>query len=101
MHRITIQYALPDDPAAFDARYFEQHIPLVTPLPGLRAFTWSKPRPLGGDTLVYLVAELDFDDAASLKAALTSPQMQKAAADAAALGVPATMFTGEVVPVGL
>jgi uncharacterized protein (TIGR02118 family) len=101
VHRITIQYALPDDPAAFDAHYFERHILLVTPLPGLRAFAWSKPRPLGGDTLVYLVAELDFDDAASLKAALTSPQMQKAAADAAALGVPATMFTGEVVPVGL
>jgi uncharacterized protein (TIGR02118 family) len=102
MHRVTIQYAAPADPASFDRHYFERHLPLVAPIPGLRAFTWSKPRPLGGDPSVYLVAQLDFDDADSLRRALASPEMQAAGTDAAGLGVAMTMFTGEVVssPVG-
>ena len=61
MHRVTIQYDVPQDPEAFDERYFDHHVPLVAPIPGLRAFTWSKPRPLGGEQSVYLVAQLDFD----------------------------------------
>ena len=96
-YRVTIQYAVPADPAAFDAHYFTAHVPLVHPLPGLRAFTWSKPRPLGGSPLVYLVAQLDFDDAESMTTALRSPEMAAAGADAASLGVATTMFTGEVV----
>ncbi|PJJ57079.1 uncharacterized protein (TIGR02118 family) [Mumia flava] len=97
MHRITIQYAVPDDADAFDAHYFSAHVPLVAPVPGLRAFSWSKPRPLGGDPVVYLVAQLDFDDADAMKAALRSPEMGAAAADLRTLGVETTMFTGEVV----
>ena len=62
MHRVTIQYAVPEDPAAFDQRYFDQHVPLVATIPGLRAFSWSKPRPIGWATVVYLVAQLDFED---------------------------------------
>ena len=97
MHRITIQYAMPEDPGAFDQRYFDGHLPLVATIPGLRGFTWSKPRPLGGDQVIYLVAQLDFDDADSMKAALSSAEMQVLGADAAQLGVPMTMFRGEVV----
>jgi uncharacterized protein (TIGR02118 family) len=97
MHRVTIQYAVPDDPDAFDARYFDQHVALVAPIPGLHAFTWSKPRPLGGVRSVYLVAQLDFEDAETMATALASPEMRAAGADAAELGVPMTMFSGEVV----
>jgi uncharacterized protein (TIGR02118 family) len=97
MHRVTIQYAVPEDPEAFDAHYFGHHIGLVTPIPGLRDFSWSKPRPLGRSRTVYLVAELDFEDATAMATALASPQMQEAGADAARLGVPMTMFSGEVV----
>lgn len=97
MHRVTIQYAVPDDRDAFDERYFAHHLPLVGRIPGLRQFTWSKPRPLGGDPTVYLVAQLDFDDAEALRAALGSDQMRVAGEDAARLGVPMTMFSGEVV----
>ena len=101
MHRITIQYAVPEDPGAFDEHYFEHHVSLVAPIPGLRAFSWSKPRPLGGDQVVYLVAQLDFDDSESMKAALSSAEMQVTGADAAQLGVAMTMFTGEVVQTDL
>ena len=96
MHRVTIQYAVPADPAAFDEHYFERHLPMLAPVPGLQAFSWSKPRPLGGEHLVYLVAELDFADEQVMKAALASPAMAAAGADARALGVPMTMFSGEV-----
>ena len=97
MHRVTILYAVPDDAAAFDEHYFSRHVPLVAPIPGLARFTWSKPRPLGGEPSVYLVAELDFEDAGALKTALASPEMTAAGEDAARLGVPMTMFSGEVV----
>lgn len=97
MHRITIQYDVPSDPEAFDAHYFDKHLPLVEPLPGLRSFTWSKPAPLGGDPKVYLVAQLDFDDADALKSVLRSEEMAAAGKDAATLGVPMTMFAGEVI----
>jgi uncharacterized protein (TIGR02118 family) len=97
VHRITIQYAVPADPAAFDEHYFSTHVALVAPLPGLQSFTWSKPRPLGGEATVYLVAELNFEDADALKTALRSPEMAAAGRDAAGLGVATTMFSGEVV----
>jgi uncharacterized protein (TIGR02118 family) len=97
MHRLTIQYAEPADPEAFDRQYFDQHVPLCKPLPGLRAATFSKPRALGRGFCPYLVAELDFEDAESLQTALKSPEMAAVAADAATLDAERVMFTGEVV----
>ena len=99
MHRITIEYAGPTDPDAFDAHYREVHVPLALAVPGLVRFTQSRPRGLGGDA-PYLVAELWFDDADALKAALKSSEMAAAAADAQGFDVASTtMFTGEVVEV--
>lgn len=96
MNRITIQYVTPADPEAFDHQYFDRHVPLVGTLPGLQAFHWSKPRLMGGDADIYLVAELEFADGDALKTALKSPEMKATADDAAALGVAMTMFSGEV-----
>lgn len=98
MHRVTIQYAVPADPTAFDEHYFERHVPMLAPVPGLAGFSWSKPRPLGGEHLVYLVAELDFADEPASREALASPAMRAAAVDAQGLGVAMTMFSGEVHP---
>jgi len=97
VHRVTIQYATPTDIEAFETHYFEKHVPLVAPVPGLRSFTWSKSLPMGGERTVYMVAQLDFDDATALNTAVTSPEMAAAGADAASMGVPMTMFSGEVV----
>jgi uncharacterized protein (TIGR02118 family) len=100
MHRLTIQYAEPTDPAAFEQRYADEHVALVRRIPGLRRFLISHPRLLGAaagaSPAPYLVAELWFDDAPALKAALRSPEMAETGAHAEALGVPMTMFTGEV-----
>ena len=97
MHRITVQYAAPADTAAFDRRYEQEHVPLVRKLPGLARLTLSHPRGLGSDG-PYLVAEMWFDDAASLRAAMTSPEMAETSAHAEGFDVAAmTIFTGEVV----
>jgi uncharacterized protein (TIGR02118 family) len=96
MHRITILYGAPADPDAFERHYTEVHVPLASTLPGLRRFTRSHPRGLGGDA-PYFVAELWFDDGEALKAAMTSPEMAETAADAQTFDVASmTMFTGEV-----
>ena len=96
MYRLTIQYQTPEDPAAFDTRYFEHHVPLCRPLPGLQSVSFSRPRALGGGEAPYLVAELDFADAAALKTALKSPEMAAVAKDAESLPAQRVMFTGEV-----
>lgn len=99
MHRITIEYGAPAHAEDFDRHYADVHVPLALALPGLRRFTTSRPRGLGGEA-PYLVAELWFDDAAGLKAALSSEEMKAAAQDAASFDVArTTMFTGEVVEV--
>lgn len=96
MHRITIQYGAPADPEAFEQHYAEVHVPLASTLPGLRRFSRSHPRGLGGEA-PYFVAELWFDDADVLKAAMKSPEMAETAADAQTFDVASmTMFTGEV-----
>ncbi len=97
MYRVTIQYDVPADPDAFDTRYVEGHVPLVLPVPGLRSFTYSKVTPMGGEQGVYWVAQLDFDDRDAMKAAMASPEMAAAGADADEIGVGRTMFGGEVV----
>lgn len=96
MHRLTIQYDTPSDPDAFDRQYFERHVPLCKPLPGLVAMSFSKPRTLGPGKAPYLVAELDFADGEALKAALRSPEMAAVADDAQTLQADRVMFTGEL-----
>jgi uncharacterized protein (TIGR02118 family) len=106
VHRLTISYSAPADPGSFDgesfdADYRDGHVPLAAKLPGVRRFVLSHPRPLGPGTAPYLVAELWFDDADALKAALRSAEGAATAADAQQLvekhGVASmTMATGEV-----
>ncbi|MDH2412525.1 EthD family reductase [Nocardioides sp. CER19] len=103
VHRLTIQYAAPADPAAFDERYEHEHVPLVRAVPGLARFTLSRPRALGPatgsgtDGAPYLVAELWFADAEAMKAAMKSPEMAEAAAHAEGFATPMTRFSSEVV----
>lgn len=97
MHRITIQYGKPTDAAAFDSHYFDVHVPIAHGLPGLKRFTWSKPRPMGKGPDIYFVAELWFDSADDMKAAIKSSEMAAAGADLANFSVASvTMSSGEV-----
>lgn len=100
MHHITIQYGEPADTETFERHYSEVHISLASKLPGLRRFSRSHPRGLGGEA-PYFVAELWFDEADALKAAMKSQEMAATADDAQGMGVPMTMFTGEIIDVEL
>lgn len=96
MHKLTVQYTDPADPAAFDDYYRKVHVPLAAKMPGLRRFTLSKPRGLGV-AAPHLIAELWFDDADALSAALGSAEGGAAAADVQNFAVGSVvMFTGEV-----
>lgn len=95
MHRLTVQYFEPADGPAFEAAYRERHAPLVHAVPGVRRFTLSRPR--GDQGTPYLVAELWFDDLASMRSAIDSPEMAAAGADAESYDVARrTMHTGAV-----
>ena len=102
MHRLTISYTEPADPSGFEVDYRDRHVPIATTMPGVRRFLLSHPRSLGPGEAPYLVAELWFDDADALKAALRSPEGAATAAHAQEIvekyGVASmTMATGEVV----
>jgi uncharacterized protein (TIGR02118 family) len=83
MARLVVLYGAPKDAAAFDAHYFEKHVPLAWAIPGLRAYDVSR-GPVatpGGPAPYHLVATLTFDDVAAIQAAFASPEGLAAAAD--------------------
>ena len=85
MHRISICYGQPADPAAFDRYYNDIHAPLALKIPGLAGFTTGKCSPLAPTKAppYYMVANLIFETAADFKAALASAEMAAAGADTA------------------
>lgn len=83
MSRLLAIYHRPSDRSAdmasFEAAYATEHLPLVRSAPGLQSLrAWRVGEALGGDTDVFLVAEMDFADRASLDAALASDEMRQA-----------------------
>ena len=65
--------------ATFEARYRDEHLPLVAQTPGLRATRiWRVREALGADTDVVLAAAMDFDEQAALVEGLRSDPMRAA-----------------------
>ncbi|WP_037577598.1 EthD family reductase [Phaeacidiphilus oryzae] len=90
--RLLVFWDDPQDPAEFDRHYREVHIPLANKLPGLRRYTVIRnARPVRGGEPHYLIAELDFDDMAAMKTALSSPEGQAVGADGQLMAKTATM----------
>ena len=84
MHVLTVCYAHPQDPAAFDAYYKATHVPLVQAIPGLESFTWRHCSSLdGSQPPYYLLAELAFAGQDALMAGLAAAEGQATAADVA------------------
>jgi uncharacterized protein (TIGR02118 family) len=75
-------YKTPADKAAFDAHYKDIHAPLAQNMPDLRKFELSRffGSPMG-EARYYLMAELYFDDEASMMASLGSPEGKAAGKD--------------------
>jgi uncharacterized protein (TIGR02118 family) len=85
MVKLVVCYGAPEDPAAFDRHYEETHVPLVHKIPNLRRFEAGKVlgTPDGSAAPYYYIAELSFDDADALQAAMGSSEGQAAGADVA------------------
>ncbi|MDQ7843064.1 MAG: EthD family reductase [Armatimonadota bacterium] len=82
MVKLVALYRRPSDPAAFDRHYEQTHLPLVRKMPGLRRLEgWRITGAPGGDAPYYLVAEMFFDDAEAMRAALRSPEGRAAGED--------------------
>jgi uncharacterized protein (TIGR02118 family) len=80
MPRLIALYKAPDDPEAFDAHYRDVHTPIVARYPNLRGVRLSRLVGVAGrESPYYLMAEMSFDSAADLDAAL----MSEAGADSA------------------
>ena len=94
MYRLTVQYDAPAEPAAFETRYTDEHVPLVQQVPGLARFTLSHPK--GPDGTPYLVAELWWDDEAAFTASASTPEMAAIREHAEGSGTTYRTFIGEV-----
>jgi len=68
-------YRTPEDADSFDANYFGTHVPIVAETPGLLENKVHRvKRQMVGEPAYYLLAELVFPDAESMKAAFKSPE---------------------------
>ncbi|MGA9531274.1 MAG: EthD family reductase [Anaerolineales bacterium] len=76
--KLIALYDPPADPEAFDRQYFGSHIPLLDKVPGLQSTTVTRfsHKVMGRE--MYMMAEMVFDDAESLKQGLNSPEMAAA-----------------------
>ena len=65
--------------ATLESRYRDEHMPLVADTPGLRATrVWRISEAMGAETDLVMAAAMDFDDRASMDAALRSDPMRAA-----------------------
>ena len=84
MYTLYALWGTPPDPAAFEAYYAETHAPLAAALPGLREFNAIRTADGLGDapSMHYRIAELVFDDKASLERCQQTPEWEALVADA-------------------
>jgi uncharacterized protein (TIGR02118 family) len=76
--KLVALYKTPPDTAVFDQAYFNTHLPLISKVPGLERTEITRfTRTLMGEGF-YMMAEMYFTDASSLKAGLKSPEMAAA-----------------------
>lgn len=83
MTTLLVLYRRPDGGGEtldlLEQRYRDEHLPLVSQTPGLRATRiWRVAGALGGETDLALVAAMDFDDRAALDDGLRSDPMRQA-----------------------
>jgi uncharacterized protein (TIGR02118 family) len=89
--RFLAVYETPADPNAFDRHYRDVHIPIAQRLPGLRRYVVSRDVAAVRGDPYYLVAQLEWNTMADLRAAFASGAGRATAADAANLQQLATV----------
>jgi uncharacterized protein (TIGR02118 family) len=81
--KLVVLYTQPDDAAAFDEHYLGEHMPATATIPGLQRAESGRfvAAADGGELSWFRMAELWFDDDASMQSALASDQGKATAAD--------------------
>ena len=99
MHKLIALYHPPKSKAQFRDHLTKVHLPLVAKFPRLRSLRYGFDVDAGSQSAPYFaVVECEFDNEASLRAALASPEGEAAAADVpnyAAAGVTIITFALE------
>jgi uncharacterized protein (TIGR02118 family) len=83
MHRLTVLYGHPKDPAEFDRYYRDVHIPIAKRMKGLQGWTIGKCESTtpGEPPPYYMIVGLYAATRADLEAILGSPEGQATIAD--------------------
>ena len=83
MAKLVALYKTPADRPAFDAHYFDKHVPLAKSIPGLRRYEVSVgPVAIAkGESPYALAAILSFDSFESLQQAMGTPEAAATTAD--------------------
>jgi uncharacterized protein (TIGR02118 family) len=82
MYKLIALYHKPDSRAQFRDHLVRVHLPLVAKFPQLRSLRFGFDVDAGSPSSPYFaVVECEFDDEASLRSALASPEGKAAAAD--------------------
>jgi uncharacterized protein (TIGR02118 family) len=94
-YKVIAVYKKPADEKkeAFDSHYNEVHRPITLKIPGLKEFRMNQV--IGaptGESHLYMIAEMVFEDKATWKAAMASKEMMESGKDA-------FKFAGELVSV--
>ncbi len=75
MSKLIALYKQPSDPAEFDKKYFDSHLPLMAQVPGLQKTTVTRlTRTIMGDGF-YMMAVMEFKDKDALKEGMKSREM--------------------------
>lgn len=98
MIKLLALYRTPDDVEAFMTHYRDVHLPIARTIPGLvSSEVTSVAATLIGEPGNFLLAELRFEDEASYKAAMKSPENAAAGKDLMGFaGELVTLMKGEV-----
>jgi uncharacterized protein (TIGR02118 family) len=97
MVKLIALYKQPQDIATFERVYFGEHISLTKKMPGLRRVEINRvtgaPR---GEPAYYLVANLYFDDAATMQQSMASEESRAAARSLRDAGAEVAMVLTDV-----
>ena len=99
MYKSLALYLPPDDPQAIREHYESTHVPLVSRVPGLRAFRYSldvsAPE---GDSPYFGVSEAEWDSPEALDEGLSTPEGQAAIADMRSYATGGFVLVGYTLP---
>lgn len=85
MHKVTVLYGHPTDPAAFERYYFDEHLEIAAGIPNVHRVETARVAgtPDGSPLPHYRIAELWFADLDTLQQSMGSPEGQRTVEDLA------------------